>query len=50
MTRLFFCLPHPVAAGSIDCSIAAASLKKARGSSDSYLGLLYPTEDYKVYG
>lgn len=28
----------------------ASSSEKSRDNKDSYLGLLYPTEDYKVYG
>jgi hypothetical protein len=40
--------PVPILCSSLDRSVL---LKRGPGDSqDAYLGLLYPTEDYKVYG
>eukprot|EP00899_Mesostigma_viride_P016502 jgi/Mesvir1/24853/Mv22089-RA.1 len=41
---------HYIVHCSLDVVDEKAVLPKKGGSTDTYLGLLYPTEDYKVYG
>lgn len=41
---------HFIVHTSLDVVEERAATKEKQGALDSYLGLLYPTEDYNVYG